>query len=61
MTRYTQDGYNIKGPGLPEQGVCAVGPAELEAAFRAGMEMVCYCDCRRPLGIGKCDICDNDD
>lgn len=37
MSRYTQDqSFNIKGPGLPESGAVAIGPAELEAAFQAG-------------------------
>lgn len=38
--RYSQDqNFNIKGPGLPEQGVVAVGPAELEKAFEAGCRL----------------------
>lgn len=37
--RYTQDqNFLIRGPGLPEQGVVAVGPAELEAAHLAGAD-----------------------
>ena len=50
MSRYTQDGYNIKGPGLPEQGVVAVGPEELESAFEAGMDS-------HPYGKGPCKMC----
>lgn len=36
--RYKQiENFRIVGPGLPESGAVAVGPAELEAAFEAGM------------------------
>lgn len=39
MSRYTQDSWIIKGPGLPESGAVSVGVHELEAAFEAGRDM----------------------
>ena len=57
--RYTQEtNMLIKGPGLPEQGSVAVGPAELEAAFEAGKRagLVC-CDCGDEVGRARCRWC----